>query len=61
MDIHSTGHSIFSFTHMEGVTLGTGEDVYELAGGTSDVGEVGDRASEGQTAGVYGTGLKQVL
>ena len=45
---------------MEGITLGAGEEVDEVAGGAGGVGvdkigEVGDRASEGQAAEVYGT------
>ena len=62
MAIHSSGQTIFSFTHIEEITLGTGEEVdevEEIAGGASGmrvdgIGEVGDRASEGQTTGVYG-------
>jgi hypothetical protein len=51
--IHSSGQIIFSFTHIEGITLGTGEEVDEVAGGASGMGldrisEVGDRVSERQ-------------
>ena len=54
--------AIFSLTHVEGITLGAGEEVDEVAGGAGGmgvdgIGEVGDRASEGQAAGVYGTGV----
>ena len=61
MAVHSSGQTIFSFTHKEGITLDTDEEEDEVAGGASSigvdkVGEVGNRASEGQAAGVYGTG-----
>ena len=53
MAINSRGQTIFSFTHIEGITLGTGEEVDEVAGGASGMGldrisEVGDRVSERQ-------------
>ena len=35
MAINSRGQTIFSFTHIEGITLGTGEEVHEVAGGAS--------------------------
>ena len=62
MAIHSSGQTIFSLTHREGITLGTGKEVDEVAGGASGmgvdgIGELGDRASEGQAAGVYGAGF----
>ena len=50
--IHSSsGQTIFSLDHVEGITLDTGEQVDEVAGGASGmgvdrIGEVGDRASE---------------
>ena len=52
----------FSFSHIEGNTLGAGEELDEVAGGSSGmgvdrIGEVGDRASEGQAVGVYGAGF----
>ena len=47
MAIHSTGQTVFIRSHIEGITLGAGEEVDE----------VGDRASEGQAAGVYGAGF----
>ena len=58
--IHSSGQTIFSFIHIEGITQGVGEEVDGLAGGASSVcvdriDEVGDRASEVHTSGVYGT------
>ena len=48
--------------HIEGIAVGAGEEVDEVAGGAFSmsmdrIGEVGDRASEGQAAGVYGTGF----
>ena len=58
--IHSSGQTISSLAHIEGITLGAGEEVDEVAGGAGGVdgiGEVGDRASEGQAAGVYGAGF----
>ena len=63
MPIHSSGQTVFSFPHIEGVTLGTG-DVNEVAGGVSvmgadRIGEIDDRASEGQAAGVYGVGFTE--
>ena len=53
---------VFGLSHIEGITLGAGEEVDEVAGGAGGVGvdrigEVGDRASEGQVAGVYGAGF----
>ena len=57
--IHSGGKIVFSFTHIESVTLDVGEEVNEIAGGASGMGEDrigdGDSASEGQATGVYGT------
>ena len=51
--------TISSLAHIEGITLGAGEEVDEVAGeasgmGVDGIGEVGDRASEGQAAGVFG-------
>ena len=57
MAIHSSGQTIFSLTHIEGITLGAGEEVDKVAGGASGMGVVGDRASEGQDAEMYGAGL----
>ena len=53
---------MFSFTHIQGITLDAGEEVDEVAGGVGGMsvdkrGEVGDRASEGHAAGVYGRGF----
>ena len=33
MAIHSSGRTIFSFTHIEEITLGAGEEVEEVSGG----------------------------
>ena len=54
--------TVFSPTCIEGITLGAGEEVDEVAGGASGmgldmIGQVGDWASEGQAARVYGTGF----
>ena len=64
MAIHSSGQIISSLTHIEGITLGAGEEVDEVAGGAGGlgvdvdgIGEVGDWASGGQAAGVYGAGF----
>ena len=38
MVIHSGGQTIFSFSHIEGITLGAGEEVDEFAGGASGIG-----------------------
>ena len=38
MAINSRGQTIFSFTHIEGITLGTGEEVDEIAGEASGMG-----------------------
>ena len=60
--IHSSGQTISSLAHIEGITLSAGEEVYEVAGGAGGmgvdgIGEVGDRGSEGQAAGEYGAGF----
>ena len=58
MAIHSSGQTVFSFPHIEGIiTLGEGEEVDEFAGGAGGIGEVGDWASERQATGVYGAGF----
>ena len=49
MAIHSSGQTIFSLAHIEGITLGAGKEVDEVAGGASGmgvvrIGKVGDRA-----------------
>ena len=48
--IHSSGQTISSLTHIEGITLGAGEEVDEVPGGAGGmgvdgIGEVGDRAN----------------
>ena len=55
--MHSSGKTFFSFHHIEGITLGAGEEI--VIGGANDmgvdrIGGLGDRSSERQTAGVYG-------
>ena len=62
--IHSSRQTVFSLSHIEGITLGAGEEVDEVAGGASGmgvdkIGEVGERANEGKFAGVYGQVLQQ--
>ena len=57
MAIHSRAQTIFSHAHIEGIALGAGEEVAGGANGIDGIGEVGDRASEGQAAGVYGAGF----
>jgi hypothetical protein len=64
--IHSSGPTVFSLSHIEGITLCTGEEVDEVAGGARDMGvdrisEIGDMAGEGQAAGVYGAALQRAL
>jgi hypothetical protein len=57
------GQTVFSFSHIEGITMGAGEKEYEVAAagvsgmGVDRIGKVGDRANEGQAAGVYGAGF----
>ena len=48
-----------SLSYIEGITLSAGEEVDEVAGGADAdrIGEIGDRASEGQAVGVYGAGF----
>ena len=48
--IHSNGQTIFSFTHIEGITLDAGEEVDEVAGGASSLGvdRVADTFANGQ-------------
>ena len=38
MAIHSSGQTVFSFSHIDGITLGAGEEVDEVAGGASGMG-----------------------
>ena len=46
MAIHSSGQTVSSLSHIEGITLGAGEEVDEVAGGASGIGvdRIGDRA-----------------
>ena len=53
---------MFSLAHVEGITLGAGEEVDEVTGGAASmgvdgIGEVGDRAVERQATGVYRAGF----
>ena len=59
MAIHFSGQTVFSLTHIERITLGASEEVAGRASGMDldRIGEVGDQASEGQAAGVYGAGF----
>ena len=55
--MHSSRQIISNLSYIEGITLDV-DEVYEIAGRTSDMGldginEVGNRASEGQNTGVY--------
>ena len=66
MTIYSYGYTIFSFSHLEEITLGTNKEVHEVTevarGMTVDmIREVFDWASEGLAAGVYGIDLKGSL
>ena len=38
MAIHSSGWTVFSLSHIEGITLGAGEEVDEVAGEASGLG-----------------------
>jgi hypothetical protein len=65
VSIHSSGQTVLSLFHIEGITLGAGEEVDEVARGASGmgadrIGEIGDRA-RGHPAGVYGASLQQGL
>jgi hypothetical protein len=58
VSIHSTGQTVPSLSHIEGITLGAGEEVDEGAGeasgmGAIRIGEVGDRVRERQAAGIH--------
>ena len=49
MAINPNGQTVFSLSHIEGITKGAGEEVDEVAGGVSGmgvdrIGEVGDQA-----------------
>ena len=58
MAIHSSGQTIFSLAHIEGMTVGAGEEVDEVAGGAGGIDEVGDRVSERQLLGCMGQVLQ---
>ena len=58
--IHSSEQ--FAFSHIEGIILGASEEIDEVAGEACDrdvdrIGDIGDRASEDHTAGMYGIGF----
>ena len=38
MAIQSSGQTVFSLSHIEGITLGAGEEVDEVAGGPGGLG-----------------------
>ena len=60
MAIHSSGQTVFSFPHIEVITLGVGKQVDEVAGRASGVGVdsiIGDRSSVGQATGVINSYL----
>jgi hypothetical protein len=52
---------LFNLSHIEGIILSAGEEFDEVAGGANGMGVIGDRASEGQAAGVCGQVLQQGL
>ena len=63
MAIHSSGQAIFSLAHIEGITLGAGKEVDEVAGGASGmgvdgIGEVGDRLVKNRLLGCMGQVLQ---
>ena len=41
MPIRFSGQTVFSLSHIEGITLGAGEEVDEFAGGASGMGWIG--------------------
>ena len=56
--------TIFSLSHLEGITQGAGEEVDGIAGeasgmGMNRIGEVGSWASKGHTAGTCGSDFIQ--
>ena len=66
MAIHSSRQTILSLAHIEGITLGAGEDVDEVAGGASGmgvdgIGEVSDRVVKDRLLGCMGQVLQQGL
>ena len=55
------GKTNHSFSHIEGISLDAGEEIYEFAGRAGDMGlgeicELGDRTDERHSVGVYGAG-----
>ena len=38
MAIHSSGQTVFSLSHIEGITMDASEEVDEVAGGASGIG-----------------------
>lgn len=64
MIIHSSGKTTLSFPHIEGKTLGAGEEMYKVAGRASGslaslggMSQIDDRGSEGKAVGVFGEGF----
>ena len=60
--MHSREQTIFGFTNIEDIALGTWDEVDEVTGGASGmgvdrIGEVGDRTSGGQAVGMYVAGF----
>jgi hypothetical protein len=51
LNTHSSGQPISIFPHIEGITVGTEEEMYEVAGRAGRISKVGDQTSEGQDAG----------
>ena len=41
MAIHSSGQTVFSLSHIEGITLGAGEEIDEVDGGANGMGADG--------------------
>ena len=67
MTIHSSGQTSFSFSRVEGITLGAGEEVDEVVGGASRTGCWGawdwfySRFSVGARDRIRGPGSRLVL
>ena len=60
MVIHSSGQTVFSFSHIEGIRLDACEKVDEVAGGASgmEVDRIGELVTWlKKSVGVYGAGL----
>ena len=56
MNFYSSEQTTFSLTDKDGIILEADKEVNEVAGGTSGMGEIGGRASEGQVSWVYWAG-----